>query len=249
MWVNDVVAAHPHLESRALHRPGRWTDERVAQHHAIVDEVYERHKSVPTDRQAILSGGLAGAGKTTVLVGHAQVDMSQYMLIGADEMKDELAVRGMIPEIPGHDLTPLERSTLIQIESSYLADMLAERAFADGRNVVIDATMGDQGVVQRRLARLHEKGYTVRGVFVDVPVEVSRDRVAARYAQGMRDYREGRGHGGRPISLDYIMGQQGPGGMTKNRLVFDELSGQGAFSGGWALYDNSGSAPRLVRES
>lgn len=245
-YVHSLIEQNRHLDTYRVHRPnGRWTADRAAQQRALIDQVWTRvSRGVPKDRQAIMTGGLAGAGKTTVLNGPAGVDLSRYVTVSADEMKEEMIRRGMVPDIPGHpDLTPMERATLFHLESAYLADMLMERALASGRNVVIDATMGTKEAPLSRLTRLREQGYQVRGIFVDIPVDTSLERAAARYRWGMRQWREGRGPGGRPVPPQFITGQRGPGGQTMNRQVFDELAREGAFDAA-EVYDNSGDAPR-----
>ena len=70
---------------------------------------------------------------------HAGIDWSQYLMINPDDIKEEMARRGMIPEIDG--LSPMEASELVHEESSYLASQLAIRAQADGKNLIWDITM------------------------------------------------------------------------------------------------------------
>ena len=42
--------------------------------------------------------------------------MSQYLMINPDDIKEEMARRGMVPEIEG--LSPMEASDLVHEESS-----------------------------------------------------------------------------------------------------------------------------------
>lgn len=245
-----LTAAHPHTTSR-LHRTdtGRWTDARARLHQQIVDEIWDRHQHVPTDRQAILTGGLAGAGKTTVLEGHAGVDTSQYLTVSADVMKDELTRRGLTPTVPGWEhLSPMEHSTLIHAETVHMADILGERAYAAGKNVIYDSSMGGRQGPASRLERMREHGYTTRGIFVDIPVETSVERATSRYRRGQRQWLAGEGPGGRPIPPSFILAQRGSGGQTMNREVFHGLARDGLFDR-WEVYDNSGAAPRLVDKS
>ena len=245
--INQVIDANRHLSSGSVHREdGRWSSERAAMHRQIVDSIIARHGHVPRDRQAILSGGLGGAGKTTTLTGHAGINMSQYLMLSPDDMKDEIIAHGGTPEVPGRpDLSPMERSTLFHQESSYLTDMLGEAAYSLGMNVIIDATMGERAGPEARIRRLRESGYGVRGVFVDVPVETALERVRSRYRQGQRDYEQGRGTGGRPVPPQFVLQQRGSSRLSKNREVFDEMAGEGIFDD-WQVYDNAGTAPRLI---
>ena len=64
-------------------------------------------------------GGLGGAGKTTILKGQANVDLSRYLMINPDDIKEEMAQRGLVPHIEG--LSPMEASDLVHEESSAIA--------------------------------------------------------------------------------------------------------------------------------
>lgn len=245
--VVEMMSSLP--DTRSIHRPGGpntdWTPERTAMHERILKRVMDRHRSVPRDRQAIMAGGLPGAGKTTTLAG---LKLEHYLPVNPDEMKDEILAEGGWPDLPD-GVTPMEAAQLFHLESSYLADRLLAMALADGRNVLIDATMGSPDAPRSRLRMLQEEGYAVRGAFVDVPIEVSKARVASRYREGMRRWAAGEGHGGRPVPDRFIEASRGEGRRTKNLEVFEQLIAEGAFSAGWEIYDNSGTRPRLVRSN
>src|SRR5580700_1974880 len=78
-----------------------WSDERQAAHDALVGDLYSAAEHVPCDRRVIMAGGLPGSGKTTVLHEHAGIDLSQYLMINPDVIKEEMASRGLMPEIEG----------------------------------------------------------------------------------------------------------------------------------------------------
>jgi hypothetical protein len=86
-----------------------WSRDRRLIHDALIQSLYEQC-AAPNDHSAIVTGGLAGAGKTTVLTGHAGVDLSRYLMINPDLIKEEMATRGLVPEVEG--LTPMEASEL-----------------------------------------------------------------------------------------------------------------------------------------
>src|SRR5262249_26801405 len=88
-----------------------WSEHREAFHDAIIDELYRRAFNVPNERQAIIAGGLPGAGKSTVLEGPVGIDRSRFLIIDPDEIKAELARRGLIPKI--EKLSPMEASGLV----------------------------------------------------------------------------------------------------------------------------------------
>lgn len=209
--------------------------------------MYQKAEQVPNERRAVVAGGLGGAGKTTVLKGHAGVNPDHYLTINPDDIKEEMARRGLVPKVPGHgDLSPMERAPLVHEESSRIASLLADRAYRDGKNVIWDITMSSESSVAKRVAALRAHGYrSITGIFVDIPVEVSVDRAAGRYRGGAEDYRNGKGLGGRFVPPAVIRAQRTSGGSTVNRQVFDRLKGQ--FTD-WSVYDNSGSAPKLVEQ-
>ena len=135
----------------------RWTRERRHLHHDIVDAIYSRAFDVPCDHSAIMAGGLGGAGKTTTLREQAGVDLSQYLTINPDDIKEEMAKRGLVPVLPG--LSPMEASDLVHEESSAIAKQLARRAYAEGKNLVWDITMSSHQSTEQRIDEMRESGY------------------------------------------------------------------------------------------
>jgi predicted kinase len=221
-----------------------WTDERDAAHGAVVEYLYARAAMVPCEGKAILAGGLPGAGKTTVLNEIARVAASQYLMINPDIIKEEMARRGLIPEVAG--LSPMEASDLVHEEASHVAKRLANRAEADGKNVIWDITMSKTSSIADRIESLRAAGYTrVEGVFVDIPVEVSTRRADARHREGHDEYRAGHGFGGRYIAEATITKHADSDWGSGNRKNFEELKAE---FDGWSRYDNSadGREPALV---
>lgn len=234
-------------DSASLHmRGGRWSSARAAVHQQIVDDLWKRATGVPTDHKAILVGGMSGAGKGSVLAQHPTV--GQYLMLNPDDAKEALAARGLIPDVPGHpELSPLERVGLVHQESVHITEMLAQRAYAAGTNVMWDATMGVSHIVQGRVSDLRRNKYSVGGLFVDVPFAVGAARVKSRYRAGQREYEQGRGHGGRLVPDWVVAAANGSNGKTVNRANFDSLRRAGSFDT-WELWDNSGAAPVLKRQ-
>jgi predicted kinase len=208
--------------------------------------LYEQAADVPCERKAVMAGGLGGAGKSTVLENHAGIDKSSYLTINPDVIKEEMAKRGLVPQVDG--LTPMEATDLVHEESSHVAKLLAGRALADGKNVVWDITMSSRPSVEQRLDDLDSAGYETKGIFVDIPVEVSVQRAEGRFWHGHEDYRNGVGQGGRYVPPEVIRKQADPEWGSVNRRVFEETKHR--FSE-WAIYDNSvyGREPVLVASS
>jgi Zeta toxin len=151
-------------DERYLDDEGLWSPERQDAHDAIVNDLYNAAVGVPCDRQAIMAGGLGGAGKSTVLDGYANVDRSKFLTINPDDIKEQMAARGLIPELDG--LSPMEASDLVHEESSVIAKTLARRAMVEGKNVIWDITMSSPDSVLSRLGALEAKGYSTKGIFV-----------------------------------------------------------------------------------
>ena len=212
-----------------------WTDERQALHDAIVGDLYARSAAVPCEGKAILAGGLPGAGKTTVLNEFAGVDLSKYLMINPDLIKEEMARRGLMPSVDG--LTPMEASDLAHEESSHIAKRLANRAEADGKNVIWDITMSKTDSIAERVESLRAAGYSqVDGVFVDIPVEVSVRRADARHRERHDDFRAGHGFGGRYVPEATIVKNADAEWGSGNRRNFEQL--KSTFDA-WRRYDNS----------
>jgi predicted ABC-type ATPase len=226
--------------------PGRefWSDNRELSHDSIIESLYLRAVTVPREGRAILAGGMAGAGKTTVLSGHMGIDLGRYLIINPDAIKGELARRGMIPLVNG--ISPMEASDLVHEESSYIARRLAARARAESKNLIWDITMSRGRSTESRISELRGAGYSrVEGVFVDVAVEVSLRRAEARHRKGHEDYRAGIGMGGRYVAPALIIDQAEAAWGSQNRRNFELVKGK---LDAWSRYDNSvdGRQPRLA---
>ena len=212
-----------------------WSHERRLVHDSLVQALYAQAAGVPCEHRAIVAGGLPGAGKTTVLGRHADVDRSRYLAINPDLIKEELASRGLLPEIDG--LTPMETARLAHEEASHIAKRLAHRAQAEGKYMIWDVTMSNALTCADRIAALGAAGYgRVDAIFVDVPVSVSLLRADARHRDGHEAYRAGSGVGGRFVPYDVILAQADPVWGSVNRATFEVVKDRFTT---WSRYDNS----------
>jgi predicted ABC-type ATPase len=224
-----------------------WTTERNRLQGALVADLYERARDVPCDYQAVIAGGLGGAGKTTVLSGYADIDLSSYLTINPDDIKEEMARRGMIPEMD--KLSPMEASDLAHEESSYIAKRLALRAMADGKNIIWDITMSSERSTEDRINNLRDATYTkIDGVFVDIPPDISITRTESRHREGHEQWRAGHGQGGRFVPPEVIRGQLDSQWGSQNRRTYEAMKEK--FTS-WSIYDNSvdGRSPVLIDSS
>jgi hypothetical protein len=102
--------------------------------------------------------------------------------------------------------------------------------------------------VLRRLEDLAEEGYSTRGIFVHIEIDVAVQRAQVRHEHGHEDYLAGKGFGGRYVPPEVIQAQADPEWGSINRRVFEQVKSR--FTE-WAIYDNSvtGREPQLVQAS
>ena len=225
----------------------QWTPERNRIQGEIVRDLYNRASAVPCEHKALVAGGLGGAGKTTILTEQAGVDVSQDLPINPDDIKEEMARRGIVPKVAG--LSPMEASDLVHEESSAIAKQLARLAQTDGKNVIWDITMSSSASTAHRIDTLKSAGYMqIHGLFVDIPLEVSIRRTESRHREGHDRYRAGEGLGGRFVPHEVIRGQADPEWGSRNRKTFEEMKGR---FDNWVIYDNSvdGQSATLTQSS
>ena len=165
-----------------------WTKERQAIHEEILSELHKKYKNVPSNKKTIFSAGLPGAGKTTVLTQHENLDMKEWAVVSSDDFKEILAKKGHVPEIEG--LTPMESSTLVHQESSYLADRFLRELGQQGKNIIYDFTCKSAKTAKGRIGILTQHGYETQDmqfVFVDISPEVAKERAKFRYSSGLNE--------------------------------------------------------------
>jgi len=224
-----------------------WSEQREALHDAIIEDIYGQSGNVPEERQAIVAGGLPGAGKSTVLEKYAGDVNSRYFRIDPDKIKSEMAQRGMVPKVEG--LSPMEAADLVHEESSHIAKRLARRAQADGKNMIWDITMSSRTSTEDRIEKLRSNDYThIEGIYVDISPELSEARAEARHRRGHDEYRVGQGQGGRFVPAGLILGQAEHEWGSINRRTFEEVKHR---FDKWSVYDNStdGCPPVLADSS
>ena len=229
--------------------PGmEYTKERHLAQQEIIEDVLKAHDKVPCEGKAVLSGGMGGAGKTTVLTRYLGMDTSQYITINPDDIKEIMAERGMIPTLRG--LTPMECSTLAHQEASYISALIMKRAVAEKRNIILDGTMASMKSMRRRTGQLRDGGYHMSAVFVDITPETSQKRATSRYQRGMSKYTTSReGQGGRILPASVNQGNT-PEDPTRFRSRSAEnlaaLYEDGTIPSTPVVYNNDGDAPQPV---
>lgn len=249
---------------------GHYNDGRRALQNQIRDDYRTQMESVPSERRAIILGGLMGAGKTTMLHANAQSsgsvagrlgieyahydaqgngvgEPSNFLVLSADTVKGKMDALGMDVKVPG--LSPAESETFIHEESSYITQRIANEAIHQGKNVIWDISLPRAHAGIKRTNALRDQGYHVTGVFVDVSVGQSIKGSEKRHRDGTDQYNQGIGTGGRWVPLVNIEAQKDPTGKyrSRNRAAFEEMRGNGQFDH-TVTVDNEGFARKIVEE-
>lgn len=218
--------------------------ERWQQQKKIIDRLYEeRFSHVPSEGRALITGGLGGSGKSSVLKQLDGYESDEFGTVNPDDIKEIMAAEGMVPELTG--LSPMEASVLIHEEASMMAKQLEARARTERKNLIWDITMSPsdrpppEASTDKRIRQLRNSGYTeVNGIFVDIPVDVSVSRALRRHRRGEDKRRAGEPNalGGRFVPPHIIRKGAHATKSSKNRDVFDRLRGKFDH---WEIWDNS----------
>ena len=178
-----------------------WLPGRCRHQRRIVAALYEHAAAVPCERRAVFAGGLRGADKNRALAA-AAADPGRYFAVSIDLVLEELARRSLIPVIAG--LSPLESADLIHTEAQHVAKRLAARAIADGRNLLLDVTMGSEPSVRSWLVNLGLAVYSVDVVIAAIDGENAVGWAEEQHRQGQEHYTQGYGQGGRFVPAEAI---------------------------------------------
>jgi hypothetical protein len=220
----------------------RWNADRVKMHQDIVNELVAQMANIPRQKRAILMAGLGGAGKTWVQnQPFFGVDAKQFFVLSADNIKEMMAARGMMPtakhdpRFAGH--SPMELSSLIHLESDEIAKRVAEIATEQGTNVIWDYRMANLPSALERIGRLRSNGYKDIGAFlVNVDPQRALKSAISRHKDGQQAWLDSGGsdpakQGGRWLpSFAHHEGSPTPGSgmMSSSQEAFNQLITQHA---------------------
>ena len=212
---------------------GEWSKSRLAAQKALEDKIWsDQAANVPNEGKGIIAGGLGGSGKGYTLENKLNVNPDSYFTINPDVVKEYMAEANMIP-ILDKRFTPMEMSPIVHEEASIIAKRLAERAYAERKNIVWDFTMATQKSVESKLKSMRDAGYdNIGAVFVDVSMDKSLAQARSRWENGLRAYGDVGGDkelGGRFLpsgaSLDNAPKEGNPW-RSQNRQVFETVKDQ-----------------------
>jgi predicted ABC-type ATPase len=206
------------------------SEERAYLHQQIINQVTE---GVPqsSDPTFYMLGGGPASGKSTFLKSGATdtPDKANAVHVNADDIK------AMLPENPrmvnGGDADFFNAASFSHEESSMLAKRVQDRAIENRQNIVLDGT-GDSAInkLASKVESARQNGYKVNGVYVTVPTEVAWSRSVQRALGVSKRYVPKAVVEETHRAVSGTLRQAVEGGL------FDKIS----------LWDNTGSAPKLV---
>lgn len=160
-----------------------YTESRLKLHDKIIEDF--KGNAVCTDQIqpiAVLTGGAPGSGKSTFLKKFAPYLQSDKIIhVDADEIRAEL------PEYQGWNAFQTHEET-----RDILSKLLDSYDKPCKHDLIYDGTMANAKKYRPIIAKLHQLGYKVFVVYMDVPMAVSKQRALARYQDNKTGSKFGR---------------------------------------------------------
>lgn len=168
-------------QTKALHiiGPDEYTEERLKLHKKIIERVLKGKECVDKEKTepiCLLTGGLPGSGKSSFLKNYSRWLTSEKVFrVDADE------IRARLPEYNGWNasITHLETKDIV----NSLLESIGEPCTFD---MVYDGTMNKARNYIPLIEKIKKLGYKIFVVYMQVPYEVSRERVLERYRRSGR---------------------------------------------------------------
>jgi predicted ABC-type ATPase len=176
----EIVANMPSTKSLHVDKDGNYTAERQKLHDSIVDEFLSKGESVD-DPTLLLTGGLPGSGKSTMLSQSAYDEYTSggYVIVDSDEIKHKLA------KFDGLDKVTVEAAAYHEESNDVLSDIL-RGSVPKNMNIIYDSTMKSPDKMERLVGGFVDAGYNIEIAFSEVPPEVAMSRAVGRYLGGGR---------------------------------------------------------------
>lgn len=219
-----------------------WHPDRAALHKDIVQQALEKAVNVPSGRSGILVGGVAGSPKRSA-TRLALPNPQDYVHVDHDRIKEDMALRGMVPEVRG--LSPMEASPLVHAEAVHIGHLIAHAALRSGKNLAVHLPMSDPDAVREHAQRLRDSGYTVHGVYIHTPVDKAVKSWRSGHRSGHEKYRREEGPGSRYISPGLLGSTETSPGSSVNSETFEKSK---PHLDSWEHWDAS-EAPRRSAQS
>lgn len=210
-----------------------WKPERAAVHKDIVDGYMRKAEKVPSGHRAILVGGIPAPARSAV--GRQAAPERDFLHVNTDDIKEELAARGMVPEVRG--LSPMEASPLVHGEAGHVADLVTREALRRGKNVAVHTAMSDPDAIKAHADRFRAAGHTVHGVFVHTPVDKAVGSAASRHRSGHEAWRQQKSNGAKYVTPGLLHAAEAAPGSSVNAGAFEAAK---PHLGSWEHWDATG---------
>lgn len=190
----------------------------------------------PNEGSVFFMGGPGGSGKTTIL-NHPDIkrlipDLSHFrwnadpyknwmaynnMIPSLDEALRALEAKGVSPEMTqkiyralGGYASPMDMSPFAHEEASAAAKEGLDMLRAQGKSVIVDATMAGLGSTLKHLKKFRDAGYQGKfGILANAMLDTSNGRARSRYQGGDEAHRNGEPDEDWDL---FFPGQTSPGG-------------------------------------
>lgn len=226
--LDAASSAHASINNPAWFHDGEPTPARSAFHDQLIGDLRIQYPNALREKRALVLAGPPGAGKSRITADRGRdgripnFDPDTFVSIDADHFKERLLTRALADgsyqdvikpgfvkalEADGEVFSPLEMASLVHEESSMLAKQARRDLVDEGYNVVIDTVLSSESSARDVGALLSSHGYSVTVVDVEVPSELSKDSVKARWEEGYTGMLSGdpqRILGGRWVPSEYV---------------------------------------------
>lgn len=219
-----------------------WKPERASLHRDIVQDYMHKAETVPSGHRAVLAGGIPSPARDSAA--RQAAPEKDYLHVSTDLIKQELAARGVIPQLNG--LSPMESSPLVHEESQHIADLITREALRRGKNVAVHTAMSDPDAVAAHVNRMRQAGHTVHGVFVHTPPGKAADAARSRHRSGHESWRQEKSAGGRYVSPAVIRSAETAPGSSVNADAFEKSK---PLLGSWEHWDAADGSGRKTASS
>lgn len=164
----------------------KYTKSRLSLHKDIINRILE---DSPTENpESILMGGGTASGKSfisTLFLNGFRQEGQPITYIDSDNIKTFLPEYKEMLE-SGNDELMEDAADFVHDESSDIAEELLHICIAKKLHFVYDGTMKNTDKYKRIIKKLKRASYTIRGVIVDVPLEVAFERAVRFKADGRK---------------------------------------------------------------
>ncbi|MBM7416257.1 MULTISPECIES: zeta toxin family protein [Nocardiaceae] len=207
----------------------------------LITDLLDTDESIECGRSAIVTAGVPGAGKSTMLRARG-TDLGGYRFLDADEIKVSLIERALEDGIyddvlgvrlaDGHCVAPMELASLVHRESVNIVEAVREECLRRGENIVVEGTLKWEGQPPDLYGEFSDAGYRrIEVLAVEVEAQTAHNRALTRWWGKRMRWRTGDDRlGGRftpPASIDSGYDGLGQSKCARHAWTFLDLAKTG----------------------